>query len=254
MFSADPVAEAAEYALTRGLILADTKFEFGLLPTPNGKQLILIDEVLTPDSSRYWSATDHTPGKPQPSFDKQYLRDWLIREGLRNAEGVTLPADVVTETRRKYEEAKDRVMGFGAFTVVQRLRGGSATHGNPDLKMEETGLQTDQATDAVRNVAGQEKVGVHGKKGLQVDERTLQTDQVEDAIGDAAGEGKVGIHGKKGLQLNEGALQTDEVEDAIGGAAGESKVGIHGKKGLQVDEGTLQTDQVEDAITESAGR
>jgi tyrosyl-tRNA synthetase len=109
-------AEAAAYALERGLILADTKFEFGLLPGPNGgKQLILIDEALTPDSSRYWSAAGYIEGKPQPSFDKQYLRDWLISTGVRGKEDVTLPEDVVAETKRKYEEAKDRVMETGSF-------------------------------------------------------------------------------------------------------------------------------------------
>jgi tyrosyl-tRNA synthetase len=110
-----PIAEAAEYALARGLILADTKFEFGLLPTPSGKQLILIDELLTPDSSRYWSAAEYKSGQPQASFDKQYLRDWLIQEGLRNKEGVALPEQVVRGTKEKYEEARDRVMGLGRF-------------------------------------------------------------------------------------------------------------------------------------------
>ena len=108
-------AEAAAYALDRGVILADTKFEFGLLPSPNGgKQLILIDEVLTPDSSRYWSASTYKEGQPQPSFDKQYLRDWLIKEGLRNKDGVKLPDEVVEETSRKYLEAKDRLTGSGS--------------------------------------------------------------------------------------------------------------------------------------------
>ncbi|WVR07172.1 phosphoribosylaminoimidazolesuccinocarboxamide synthase [Kwoniella sp. DSM 27419] len=110
--------EASEYALQRGLILADTKFEFGLLhdaSNPNKSTLILIDEVLTPDSSRYWSAADYKAGQPQASFDKQYLRDWLIKEGLKAKEDVTLPEHVVTETRAKYEEARDRVMGLGQF-------------------------------------------------------------------------------------------------------------------------------------------
>lgn len=97
------------------MILADTKFEFGLLDSPNGKQLILIDEALTPDSSRYWSADAYVEGKPQASFDKQYLRDWLISTGVRGKEDVSLPADVVAETKSKYEEAKDRVMGLGKF-------------------------------------------------------------------------------------------------------------------------------------------
>lgn len=109
--------EAAEYASARGLILADTKFEFGLLDTPNGKQLILIDEALTPDSSRYWSAAAYKEGQPQASFDKQYLRDWLTNGGLKAKEGVTLPEDVVAETKAKYEEARDRVMGNGKFAA-----------------------------------------------------------------------------------------------------------------------------------------
>ncbi|GFZ44099.1 Phosphoribosylaminoimidazole-succinocarboxamide synthase [Saitozyma sp. JCM 24511] len=138
-------SEAAEYALARGLILADTKFEFGLLPTPNGgKQLILIDEVLTPDSSRYWSADVYKSGQPQPSFDKQYLRDWLISNNLRAKDGVTLPQDVVDETKRKYEEAKDRVIGLGEFGV----------HGKKGVQGgDEVVLQTDQVTDAIEHEA-----------------------------------------------------------------------------------------------------
>ena len=134
-------SEAAAYALERGLILADTKLEFGLLPN---KQLILIDELLTPDSSRYWSAADYVAGKPQASFDKQYLRDWLISNNLRNAEGVKLPEDVVLKTREKYEEARDRVMGIGAF----------APKGKVGVKVDagEAGIQTDQVTDSVKNL------------------------------------------------------------------------------------------------------
>jgi tyrosyl-tRNA synthetase len=145
--------EAAEYALARGLILADTKFEFGLLPppssTPNAQpKLILIDELLTPDSSRYWSAAEYEQGKPQASFDKQYLRDWLIKEGKRGTEGTSLPEEVVQETRRKYEEARDRVMGLGAFGEESKV------HGKKGVKVEETGLQTDQVTDAIEAEAG----------------------------------------------------------------------------------------------------
>jgi tyrosyl-tRNA synthetase len=171
--------EAAEYALARGLILADTKFEFGLLPTPtstdpNSKTLILIDELLTPDSSRYWSAADYEQGKPQASFDKQYLRDWLIKEGLRNKEGVKLPEDVVKGTKDKYEEARDRVMGRGGF------RGGEV-HGKKGVKVEEGGLQTDQVGDATE-VEARKASGVHGLKGVKAEETGLQTDQVADAI------------------------------------------------------------------------
>jgi phosphoribosylaminoimidazole-succinocarboxamide synthase len=106
-------AEAADYALTRGIILADTKFEFGLLPSSSSseKTLILIDEVLTPDSSRYWSADTYAVGKSQDSFDKQFVRDWLIKEGKKNVEGVTLPENVVKGTAAKYQEAVERLMG-----------------------------------------------------------------------------------------------------------------------------------------------
>ncbi|KAJ9109222.1 hypothetical protein QFC21_000551 [Naganishia friedmannii] len=110
--------DAAEYAATRGIILADTKFEFGLLPSsePNGKaQLILIDEVLTPDSSRYWAAASYKEGEPQDSFDKQYLRDWLIANGKKAVEGVSLPDEVVKKTEEKYREAKERIMGQGQW-------------------------------------------------------------------------------------------------------------------------------------------
>ena len=104
--------EAAAYAESRGLILADTKFEFGLVSssgTPSVRSLILIDEVLTPDSSRYWSISDYAPGRPQPSFDKQYLRDWLVQSGFRkgleggkNGEGWVIEEQAVQGTRQRY--------------------------------------------------------------------------------------------------------------------------------------------------------
>jgi len=101
-------AEAAAYAATRGLILADTKFEFGL--TDDG--LIWIDEALTPDSSRYWEADAWSPGVVQPSFDKQYLRDYLESSGWnKQAPGPVLPDDVIDATRAKYREAFRRVVG-----------------------------------------------------------------------------------------------------------------------------------------------
>ena len=97
---------AAEYAETRGIIIADTKFEFGLLDG----QLILIDEALTPDSSRFWSATTYRPGSSQPSLDKQYVRDWLTQSGWnKQPPGPTLPADVVRVTQEKYQEALHRL-------------------------------------------------------------------------------------------------------------------------------------------------
>lgn len=94
-----------EYAATRGIIIADTKFEFGLM----GDELILIDEVLTPDSSRFWPADDYEEGKSQKSFDKQYLRDYLqglVDEGKwdKNAPAPTLPAEVTETTAKKYNE------------------------------------------------------------------------------------------------------------------------------------------------------
>ncbi|KAJ2927339.1 hypothetical protein H1R20_g9757, partial [Candolleomyces eurysporus] len=108
---------AAEYALSRGVILADTKFEFGLIPSASGsgKDLILVDEVLTPDSSRYWPLSEYVPGKSQPSFDKQYLRDWLVGAGFRKGlesgpegkegEGWVIDEKVVEGTKNRYEEA-----------------------------------------------------------------------------------------------------------------------------------------------------
>jgi phosphoribosylaminoimidazole-succinocarboxamide synthase len=99
---------AAEFASARGIIIADTKFEFGLL----GDQLIWIDEALTPDSSRFWPASQYQPGKPQPSFDKQYVRDYLERIGWsKQPPGPELPADVVAATREKYREAYQRITG-----------------------------------------------------------------------------------------------------------------------------------------------
>jgi len=100
--------KARKHAAAKGLILADTKFEFGLL---NGK-IILADEVLTPDSSRYWPAATYNPGGPQPSFDKQYVRDYL--ESIhwnKQAPAPSLPDEVVTRTREKYLEAFHLITG-----------------------------------------------------------------------------------------------------------------------------------------------
>jgi phosphoribosylaminoimidazole-succinocarboxamide synthase len=100
--------ECADYALTRGIIIADTKFEFGLIDD----ELILIDEVLTPDSSRFWPADSYKPGGAQPSFDKQFVRDWLTKSGWdKNSPPPSLPAEVVAKTRDKYIEAFERVTG-----------------------------------------------------------------------------------------------------------------------------------------------
>jgi phosphoribosylaminoimidazole-succinocarboxamide synthase len=100
--------EAADYALERGIIIADTKFEFGL--DSNG-QLTLIDEVLTPDSSRFWPKQEYRPGSSPVSFDKQYLRDYLeTLDWNKTAPGPDLPASIVTKTAEKYEYAKKLLM------------------------------------------------------------------------------------------------------------------------------------------------
>jgi phosphoribosylaminoimidazole-succinocarboxamide synthase len=101
--------EAAEYALTRGIIIADTKFEFGLDEADN---LYVIDEVLTPDSSRFWPADQYVVGKNPPSFDKQYVRDWLEASGWdKTPPGPELPDDVAIKTGEKYREAYQRLTG-----------------------------------------------------------------------------------------------------------------------------------------------
>ena len=99
---------AVAYAEPRGIILADTKFEFGLLEN----ELIWIDEALTPDSSRFWPAEGYQPGRTQPSFDKQYVRDHLERIGWnKQPPGPELPPDVVAATRDKYREAYRKLTG-----------------------------------------------------------------------------------------------------------------------------------------------
>lgn len=104
--SLDIYSQAVEYALARGIIIADTKFEFGKA----GGEMLLIDEVLTPDSSRFWPADQYEPGHGQPSFDKQFVRDWLETTGWgKNSPPPTLPADVVTRTRAKYIEAYEKL-------------------------------------------------------------------------------------------------------------------------------------------------
>ena len=107
--SLDIYSKAAERAEEVGIILADTKFEFGL----DGENVVLVDEVLTPDSSRFWvkDTWEQNLGKPQPSFDKQFLRDWLSANGLNGKDGVTVPEDVVMKTAAKYQEACDKIVG-----------------------------------------------------------------------------------------------------------------------------------------------
>lgn len=106
--SIDVYLRGAEHAQTRGIIIADTKFEWGR----SGGELILCDEVLTPDSSRFWPADDYQPGRSQPSFDKQFVRDWLETTAWdKNSPPPTLPDDVLSQTRAKYVEAYERVTG-----------------------------------------------------------------------------------------------------------------------------------------------
>jgi phosphoribosylaminoimidazole-succinocarboxamide synthase len=101
-------SEAAEIALAKGIIIADTKFEFGLL---DGR-IIWIDEVLTPDSSRFWPADQYAVGKNPPSFDKQFVRDWLETTGWdKNPPAPELPSEVVEKTREKYLEAYRQLTG-----------------------------------------------------------------------------------------------------------------------------------------------
>jgi phosphoribosylaminoimidazole-succinocarboxamide synthase len=98
----------ADYARTRGIIIADTKFEWGRV----GDEIILIDEVLTPDSSRFWPADEYQPGRPQASFDKQFVRDWLETTAWdKNSPPPELPAEIVAKTRAKYVEAYERLTG-----------------------------------------------------------------------------------------------------------------------------------------------
>lgn len=102
-------ARGAAVCARAGIILADTKFEFGL--APDG-ELLLVDEALTPDSSRFWAAAAHEPGRPQPSYDKQFVRDWLEATPWdKTAPGPELPEEVVAGTRARYVEAFERITG-----------------------------------------------------------------------------------------------------------------------------------------------
>ena len=106
--------KAADYARSKGIILADTKFEFGRL----GDEILLIDEVLTPDSSRFWPADDYEPGRSQRSYDKQFVRDWLETTGWdKNSPPPAMPEDIIAQTRAKYVEAYE-LLAPASFPVV----------------------------------------------------------------------------------------------------------------------------------------
>jgi phosphoribosylaminoimidazole-succinocarboxamide synthase len=100
---------ARDYAAERGIIIADSKFEFGL--DEESDEVVLVDEVLTPDSSRFWPADKYEIGREQMSYDKQYLRDWLTSEGLKGKQGVKMPEEVVNKTAEKYREAFEKLTG-----------------------------------------------------------------------------------------------------------------------------------------------
>ena len=106
---------AAEYALTRGIIIADTKFEFGVI---DGK-VTLIDECLTPDSSRFWPADSYEEGKVQPSYDKQYVRNWLRANWDFTGEAPKLPAEVIEGTSARYREAYEIITGSAFETMKE---------------------------------------------------------------------------------------------------------------------------------------
>ena len=99
---------ACEHAESKGILIADTKFEFGIV----GDEVVLIDEVLTPDSSRFWAADTYQPGQAQPSFDKQFVREWLSTSGWdKQSDPPTLPIEIIEKTREKYIDAYQRITG-----------------------------------------------------------------------------------------------------------------------------------------------
>ena len=111
---------AADHARERGIILADTKFEFG---RDRDGRIVVGDEVLTPDSSRFWPADGYEPGRPQPSFDKQFVRDWASSSGWdKTPPAPALPDEVVEGTRRRYEEAYERITGEPLTAWLERSR------------------------------------------------------------------------------------------------------------------------------------
>ena len=116
--SLDVYNAAHEYALGRGIIIADTKLEFGVAPDTN--EVVLCDEVLTPDSSRFWPAASYGVGRSNASFDKQPLRDWLTEHGLKGKEGVEMPPDVVDGTKQRYREAYEKPVSLSPISLAAR--------------------------------------------------------------------------------------------------------------------------------------
>jgi len=117
----DIYAKASVYAAGKGLILADTKFEFGHIEGPDGVGIVLADEVLTPDSSRYWPAAGYAPGGAQPSFDKQFVRDYLEQIGWnKQAPAPSLTEDVIRRTRQKYMEAFRLLTGRDSLAAAEQ--------------------------------------------------------------------------------------------------------------------------------------
>ncbi|KAI9843249.1 MAG: phosphoribosylaminoimidazole carboxylase ade2 [Sclerophora amabilis] len=109
--------KASAFAAERGIIIADTKFEFALDESTTPPSVVLVDEVLTPDSSRFWSAESYQAGQGQDSYDKQYLRDWLVRTGQKGEKGVEMPDQVVSSTIRRYKDAWEKLVGTKWDTV-----------------------------------------------------------------------------------------------------------------------------------------
>jgi phosphoribosylaminoimidazole-succinocarboxamide synthase len=126
--SIDLYSFAAEHARERGVILADTKFELGL---DEDGELVVGDEVLTPDSSRYWPAGGYEVGKSQPSFDKQYVRDWAAGSGWdKQPPAPAIPDDVVAGTRARYIEAYERITGEPFAAWLERTGSAAGGHGS----------------------------------------------------------------------------------------------------------------------------
>ena len=167
-------ARGRRVAEPAGIILADTKFEFGIEPATG--ELLLIDEVLTPDSSRFWDAATYEPGRAQASFDKQFVRDWLETPGWdKTPPGPELPADVVDGTRARYVEAFERITG-GQLRSLPRRRTSSrderATSGSRSTSRPKAGILDPQGR-AVEGSLGH--LGIEGVSAVRVGRRVELT-------------------------------------------------------------------------------